>query len=555
MTSPTAPLQVRTQAERPAARLPSSDEAPVPRPAALAWVIVLFSALLLVTVLIAATPALRFNVLWPRARLPIESVGVVVAALVCVLALLRFSLDARRSFLFLGLAFFLLAVNHLVFGVLIAPGSFGVASTDQMYFWISGRLLAGLLLLASAVVARRGSRPSEWPWRDVAVGAVIALGVLASVQTVLWSFRSSLPALASVSPSAAAARGILPGLTAVDLALGAAGTVLYLSIAVNHLRSTRDPHALSPWLASAFVVAAFSHVHYMLFPTVFSNYISTGDLLRLAFVSLLLTSLIVDVRRAFVSERERVRDLERAYESERLRAVEIERLDRVRADLFSMVAHDLMHPVATLRGLALILQRRWDDLDDQTRLEFCRRIEEEAGRLRDLAETGLGVQELEIEGLPLELCTVSAANLIREGAEAFGKRERCLLVQVDPSAEHATVEVDRPRIVQVVRNLLDNARKYSPADSPIELRVRATAAEVVFAVADRGPGIPPGDLPRLFSRFSRVGPAERRQVAGSGLGLYLSRLIVEEHGGKIWVDSVLDEGSTFLFALPRSDCL
>lgn len=119
----------------------------------------------------------------------------------------------------------------------------------------------------------------------------------------------------------------------------------------------------------------------------------------------------------------------------------------------------------------------------------------------------------------------------------------------DSNAAPALIRADQERIGQVLRNLLSNAARYSPEGAPIELRAIPLAGRVRLEVADRGRGIHPDDLPRIFEKFGRGRDREARKAAGMGLGLYLSRRIVRAHGGELTVDSTPGEGSVFAFKL------
>jgi signal transduction histidine kinase len=117
--------------------------------------------------------------------------------------------------------------------------------------------------------------------------------------------------------------------------------------------------------------------------------------------------------------------------------------------------------------------------------------------------------------------------------------------------EHFPIlDADPDRIVQVLRNLLDNAVKYSPAGGLIVVRGEVREDEVVVSVADQGVGLTPEHLNRLFEKFFRAKSSLGRHVVGSGLGLPISRTIVESHGGRIWAESQVGEGTTLFFALP-----
>jgi signal transduction histidine kinase len=115
------------------------------------------------------------------------------------------------------------------------------------------------------------------------------------------------------------------------------------------------------------------------------------------------------------------------------------------------------------------------------------------------------------------------------------------------------VMADRERIEEVLQNLLDNAIKYSPDRPIVTISCRATGEEVIVSVSDAGMGISLRDQEQIFERFHRVGSPLAQVTQGAGLGLYICRAIVEAHGGHIWVESALREGSTFSFSLPREE--
>ena len=106
------------------------------------------------------------------------------------------------------------------------------------------------------------------------------------------------------------------------------------------------------------------------------------------------------------------------------------------------------------------------------------------------------------------------------------------------------------RVERILTNLITNALKYSPASTPVVVRVGMRDAEMIVSVVDQGEGIPPEELSRLFQRFTRGRAGPKEDVAGLGLGLYIARLIVEAHGGRVWAESEVGNGSTFSFALP-----
>jgi signal transduction histidine kinase len=125
-------------------------------------------------------------------------------------------------------------------------------------------------------------------------------------------------------------------------------------------------------------------------------------------------------------------------------------------------------------------------------------------------------------------------------------------VNVEVAPEPVLVEVDAPRLEQVVTNLVENALKYSAHDTRVVVRVWQADGEACLSVQDRGIGVPIEDQPLVFDRFHRARNVDDRRFAGMGLGLYIARGIVEQHGGRIWLDSTPGAGSTFFVALPAA---
>jgi two-component system sensor histidine kinase VicK len=182
-------------------------------------------------------------------------------------------------------------------------------------------------------------------------------------------------------------------------------------------------------------------------------------------------------------------------------------------------------------------------------------IKEEAERLSQIVSNLLDLSRLQQGRLRLDRQPVDLTEHLRRTVEAMQLRlphHRLVLGLPD---EALVAAVDIKRLDQVVRNLLENAVKYSPAGGAIAVRARALDDAVVIEVIDPGIGIPQQDLERIFESFFRVDNEHTRRIGGVGLGLAICREIVEAHGGRIWANSTYGAGSTFSFTVPVGEDL
>ncbi|MEI9949856.1 MAG: DUF4118 domain-containing protein [Pseudomonadota bacterium] len=219
--------------------------------------------------------------------------------------------------------------------------------------------------------------------------------------------------------------------------------------------------------------------------------------------------------------------------------------EQMRSSLLSSVSHDLRTPLAVVTGAASSLLE--DEIDASTRRELTETILEEALRLNRLVRNLLDMTRLEAgavrvnkEWQPLE--EVVGATLNRMEDALAGRQ-----LLTDLPADLPLVPLDAVLIQQLLVNLLENALKYTPAESPIEIRVRGEPGGVEIIVADRGPGIPAGEEQRIFDKFYRVGGA---RGGGVGLGLAICKGIAMAHGGQIFVKNRPEGGAAFHVCLP-----
>lgn len=243
---------------------------------------------------------------------------------------------------------------------------------------------------------------------------------------------------------------------------------------------------------------------------------------------------------------------QRAAEREQAARAEAEEAVRARDEFLVAAAHELKTPVTSLRGYAQLALRRLarDPAPDPEQLRRALTvIDRQAERLARLVSQLLDTSLMEGEGIRLFRRETDVAGLVCDvvaAAQENGGRHSYVVQAPAP----APALVDPQRLEQVLQNLLDNARKHSPPDAPVEIQVSTPEPETVrIAVRDHGPGLPPQERARLFERFHQAHRGAPH--AGLGLGLYVSRHIVELHGGQILAEFPDEGGSRFIVSLPR----
>jgi signal transduction histidine kinase len=222
---------------------------------------------------------------------------------------------------------------------------------------------------------------------------------------------------------------------------------------------------------------------------------------------------------------------------------------RLKEDFLSAAAHDLRTPLTVVLGQAELIERRaLRDPNAAVDPAGIARMVREARHLRDLVSELLDAQRLEQGEGGIQLAPANVVSVI-EGVRARHVAHGVPLV-LDGIREPLVASVDRPRLEQVIENLLENAFKYGADDQAPALRVWREDGEARIAVVDHGAGIPEADRERIFERFYRSKNAQSITDTGMGLGLYICRRIVEEHGGRIWAEPTDGGGTTFVVALP-----
>ena len=230
---------------------------------------------------------------------------------------------------------------------------------------------------------------------------------------------------------------------------------------------------------------------------------------------------------------------------------DLRRLDDLKSELISFVSHELKAPLTAVKGYAGSLLSTSLNLERETQEEFLREIDGEVDRLSRLIDSFLDISKLDA-GRPIEIVPVSFAlgDLIRQAVQIqLAVSNRCIPT-VEVPEDLGSVTADRDKVLQVLTNLLSNAVKYSPAGRPVVVSAERLPGAVRVHVTDRGLGMSPEQIENMFVPYYRIRDAKRKAIRGTGLGLYLSKHLVEAHGGQIGCESEEGVGSTFWFTIP-----
>jgi two-component system phosphate regulon sensor histidine kinase PhoR len=236
---------------------------------------------------------------------------------------------------------------------------------------------------------------------------------------------------------------------------------------------------------------------------------------------------------------------------------ELRKLERVRRDFVANVSHEFKTPLTAIQGFSETLLAGAMD-DPQNRERFLGIILEHSRRLARLTDDLLKLSSMDADRLELEIRRVSVSELIESCLETTQHRaaEKEVGVELAQSAqpgELPDIAGDRRRLAEILQNLLDNATQYTLPGGRITVNAETRDADVIFTVSDTGIGIPKSDQSRIFERFYRVDAARSREAGGTGLGLAIAKHLVEVHGGRIWVESEIGQGSQFHFSVPIFD--
>jgi PAS domain S-box-containing protein len=229
-------------------------------------------------------------------------------------------------------------------------------------------------------------------------------------------------------------------------------------------------------------------------------------------------------------------------------------VDRMKDEFVSIVSHELRTPLTSIRGSVQLVLDDPASVPDQEHRHLLQIALNNCERLVRIINDILDVSKIESGNLTLRKKAVNVIDLVRQSVDVVANpaRNAGVTLEVNLPANIRPVSVDPDRIVQALVNLLSNAVKFAPADSTVTVSVTGSEQMVTIAVADRGEGIAPENLTRLFRKFEQVDSSSSRRKGGTGLGLAITKALVEQHGGRIVVDSELHKGTRFSFTLPTA---
>lgn len=236
--------------------------------------------------------------------------------------------------------------------------------------------------------------------------------------------------------------------------------------------------------------------------------------------------------------------------TERRQAEMLRELDRLRTELLSDVSHELRTPLGAIKGYATLLLRYGGKLSDGQRQESLESIDHATVRLEALIDNLLDMSRLEAGLMRLEKQPDSIESVIEEAIPDYAVWVATHKIVFEPERSLPLVDLDRKRIRQVLDNLVDNAVKYSQEGTIITVKAQKKEGELLISVADQGAGIPPEEMDKIFDRMYRIAQRLTPGTTSAGLGLAICKKLVEAHGGRIWVESKVGEGSAFYFTLP-----
>ena len=404
--------------------------------------------------------------------------------------------------------------NNVISGALLPPGTWAQVRASD-----TGEIL--------------GTNPGSISEKSPSLPKTVKPGTSFTVQSPHYRVRVAQPQVFPVSDEDGFQRAV-PGYLIVAIPLSEVDHTLHhlLEVEIIVALGVLIALALIAWWLVKLGLRPLEHMQQT------AGAIAAGDLSRRVEV----IDEHTEVGRLGIALNEMMQQIESAFAA---RAASEGRLRRFVGD----ASHELRTPLTSIRGYAELFRRGAADRPEDL-AKAMRRIEEEANRMGSLVDDMLLLARLD-QGRPLELQPVDLTRITRDAVD--DARAVAPDRPIDFSSNGAVfVPGDEARLRQVLGNLLQNANRHTPADTPVHVRVINADDEAIIEVADQGPGMPTEDAGRVFERFWRSDPSRTRTSGGAGLGLAIVAAIANAHGGRAEVQSAPGQGSTFRVHLPRT---
>ncbi len=323
--------------------------------------------------------------------------------------------------------------------------------------------------------------------------------------------------------------------------------VVRLDIAQSHLEH------LAPFQGVREVLAAPIHVNGQLVSILYADHGSSDHAYRAEEMALIeamaqLCTLSIERERG---ERERTRLLTALQTSNDQLAqsnIQLAQVNKLQSDFISIVSHEFRTTLTGIQGFSELL--RDEEFNTSEVRDFATDIHTDALRLTRMISELLDLERMKLGKMTLHLGRVDFNTILEDTAERMHSTATHHQVVIHLDEQLPSIEGDYDKLIQVVTNLVSNALKYSPAGGNISLSSRLEGGQIHVSVSDQGIGIPPEALEDVFVPYNRLESGKTHYIQGTGLGLAIVREIIQMHSGKVWVESVFGEGSTFHFTLP-----
>lgn len=222
--------------------------------------------------------------------------------------------------------------------------------------------------------------------------------------------------------------------------------------------------------------------------------------------------------------------------------------ESIQDEFISTVSHEMRTPLTSIRGFSQTLLASWDKIDDESKKKFIKIIEEQSNRLINLVENILSVSKLNSQNQVLKRVNINSS--IKSILPLFYEQYKTHKFDFKQGHNLPYARLDEDKFQQVMTNLIDNACKYSPKDSTVKIITEAVQNDILIKVIDEGVGIKKEDYDKLFKKFSRLENHLTSKTQGNGLGLYITKEIVEKMSGTISFESEFGKGTTFELRFP-----